>query len=195
MMKTKTLLASIALASGMLFSPLASAVFVSSTSAAPGNIVTDFSGLGVAAINLDLTAALPPTTINFRIEAGDGATLAFNAVIANLFGQGIGRFLLSLDNATFGALGSVTTSFGSVPLASANGALAGIEFLPAENFGFTLGDPFLSGATDWTINISQLVAGDSFALRLAVPEPHSMPLVLAALALCGISMRRRKRQD
>lgn len=194
-MKSKTLFASIALASGMLFSPLASAVFVSSTSAAAGNIVTDYSGVDVAAINLDIAVALPPTTVNFQIERGDGASLAFNAVIANLFGQGIGRFLLTLENATFVTIGSVGTSFGSVPTTSGAGAIAGIEFLPAENLGFTLGNPYGLSATDWTIDISNLTAGDSFALRLAVPEPGSMPLVLAALALCATSMCRRTRQD
>lgn len=191
-MKFKTYLAAASVCAAALLSPSASAVLVSSFSGPPGNQVTDFSAAGLAAINLDLASA-HPTVINFQIEQGDiGAPLAFNAVVANLLGGGIERFVLALDNATFGFIGSVETAFGSVATASGNGNGAQIDFAPPETFGFNIGNPFLTGAQDWSINIAGLTVGDTFSLRLAVPEPATLPLVLAGLLLAGVSSRKQR---
>lgn len=190
-MKFKTYCAAVLTAASLLSTP-AAGVFVSSFSGAPGNQVTDFSSAGLAAINLDLASSLQPTAINFQIEQGDlGSPLAFNAVIANLLGGGIDRFLLTLENAAFAFIGSVDTAFGSVATASGGGNLAGINFAPPETFGFNIGDPFLSGGRDWSINIAGLAVGDTFTLRMAVPEPATLPLVLAGLLLaCRIGRKR-----
>lgn len=194
-MKIKTYLSAASLAVSALLSNPAAAVFVSSFSGPAGNQVTDFSTAGLAAINLDLASASQPTVINFQIEQGDiGAPLAFNAVVANLLGGGIDRFLLTLDNATFDFIGSVETTFGSVANPSGSGIQAGISFAPPETFGFNIGNPFLTGAQDWSINIAGLAAGDTFTLRMAVPEPATLPLVLAGLLLAGgIGHKRQNR--
>lgn len=194
-MKIKTYLAAASLCAAALLSAPASAVFVSSFSGPPGNQVIDFSTAGLAAINLDLASASQPTVIHFQIEQGDiGAPLSFNAVVANLLGGGIERFLLTLNNATFAFIGSVETAFGSAATASGSGNLAEITFAPPETFGFNIGNPFLTGAQDWSINIAGLAAGDTFSLRLAVPEPATLPLVLAGVLLAyGIGRKRQNR--
>lgn len=194
-MKFKTCLAAASVCAASLLSAPASAVILSSFSGPPGNQVTDFSAAGLAAFNLDLASASQPTVINFQIEQGDiGAPLAFNAVVANLLGGGIERFFLTLDNATFGIIGSVDTTFGSAANAAGSGNLADITFAPPETFGFNIGDPFLTGAQDWSINIAGLTVGDTFTLRMAVPEPATLPLVLAGLLLAGGGIG-RKRQN
>lgn len=194
-MQLRNTVAAICIAGGALFTAPASAVVVSSFTAAPGTIVTDFSSAGLAAINLDLSQPHPATTISFQIEQADldlGNTLSFNAVIANLFGQGIERFLLTLSNATFASIGSVETFFGSAASVSGSGDSAAIDFAPPDSFGFNIGDPFGTGGQDWTLNIAGLAVGDNFAITFAVPEPGSLPLVLAALLGAGwIGTRRR----
>lgn len=194
-MNLKKLAAATVITFGALASVPASAVILSSYTSAPGNVVTDFSAAGLASFDLDLVRPLPDTTINFTVENADlGGPIAFNAIIRNFFGSGISRFMLFLDDATFAGIGSVDGTFGSVASVSGSGNVAGISFVPPEFVEFSIGDPFLNGATDWSIDISNLSAGDTFSLRLAVPEPGSLPLFLfAGLGLTALLRRRASR--
>ncbi|HTE14133.1 MAG TPA: PEP-CTERM sorting domain-containing protein [Burkholderiales bacterium] len=194
-MNLKKLAAATAITFGALASVPASAVILSSYTSAPGNVVTDFSTAGLASFDLDLVSTLPDTTINFTVESADlGGPIAFNAIVRNFFGSGISRFMLFLEDATFAGIGSVDGTFGSVASVSGSGSVAGISFVPPEFVEFSIGDPFLNGATDWSINISNLSAGDTFSLRLAVPEPGSLPLFLVAgLGMAALLRRRASR--
>lgn len=182
-----------ALALGASLSGSAHAVILSSVDAAPGNIVTDFSGAGLLSFDLDLAQAFPATTLTYEIEANDGAQLTFNAIVRNLTGGAIGYAGLSLTQATFGLLGSATRAFGPAAAVAGGGSSATIGFTPPEFFEFYIGDPLGTGIEpNWTLNIAGLRAGDRFSLRLAIPEPATPALVLAGLALAlGIARRRR----
>ncbi len=195
-MNHKQLAANVVLALGALVSNPASAVIVSGYGTAPGNLVTDYSSTGLVSFDLDLALASPPTTITFMVESGDiGGLLDFNAIVNNLFGGGISRFALALDNAQFASIGSVGDGgFGSNPSAAGGDGLAVIDFAAPEYNFFSIGDPFASGATDWTISIAGVDVGETFSLLLTVPEPGSLPLMLAGLAGIGALVRRGRAQ-
>jgi hypothetical protein len=192
-MKFKQLVAAAALACGALASAPASAVAVSSFTSALGTTVTDYSSTGLVSFDLGMASAHPATKITFAIESGDvGGLLDFNAVIANLFGGGIDVFALSLVNATFALVGTVNDTFGgSTPSASGNGNFAVVNFGLPNTFEFELGDPRGYGGTNWAIDIAGLAVGDKFTLSLDVPEPGSLPLMLAGLLGLGAMLRRR----
>jgi hypothetical protein len=172
----------------------ASAVVVTGFSSAAGNTYADFSADGLVSFDLDLVNPVPSaTTFNFEIERGDlGGPLLFNAVVNNLFGSGISRFVLTLSNATFDFIGSVNAPFGPGASASGSGSSATISFPTPDAFGFEIGDPLAAGLPqqNWRIDISNLEVGDSFSLRLQVPEPGSLALLLGALAAAGFAHRR-----
>ena len=193
-MKLKQLAAAAALAAGALVSSQASAVILSGYTTAPGNTVDDFSAAGLVSFDLNL-AKLSSTTIDFIVESADlGGPLAFNAIVNNFFGAGISNVRLVLDNASFASIGSVGGGgFGSDPSASGSGGAALIAFGSPEFNFFSIGDPFGLGATDWSIDVSNLGVGDIFSVSFAIPEPGSVPLVLAGIALTGLLRRRRAR--
>ena len=190
-MKLKQLAAAAALAAGALVSSHASAVILSGYTSGPGNTVDDFSAAGLVPFDLNL-AKLSSTTIDFIIESADlGGPLDFNAIVNNLFGAGISNVRLVLDNASFAAIGSVGGGgFGSSPSASGAGNLAWIDFDSPEFNFFSIGNPFGLGATDWSIDVSTLSAGDSFSISFAIPEPGSVPLVLAGIGIAAWLSRR-----
>ena len=176
----------------------AHALMVSSVSTRGASVVTDYSTSGLMSFDLDLNDAAP-VAISFRVEAADlGAPLAFNAVLRNFIGQGLGGLQLRLAGSGFDRLGSVVHGFGGTALLSqaAPGAVD-IDLLPLEFLDLQLGNPL--GTTgpgapqDWTISTTGLGVGSLLTLNVtaAVPEPASWSLAAAALGLCVLSRRRR----
>jgi len=185
-------IASVALAA--LASSQASAVVVTGFSSAAGNTHDDYSAAGLVSFDLNLESLSAATTFDFTIESKDlGGPLLFNALVKNLSGSGISRFALTLTKATFDFIGSVNAPFLPGASASGSGSRATISFPTPDNFGFEIGDVLLDvvpGGQDWRINIGSLGVGDSFSLRMEVPEPGSLALLIGALAAAGFVNRR-----
>lgn len=180
------------LALGMALANPASAVVITSTVGT--NVVTDYSGTSLASFDLDLNN-LSATTINFVIEQDDliSSVLNFNALVRNLSGSALDRFIFSARGISFAAAGSVTPTFGNVGAISYNSSSAAIEFATPEFAEFSFGNPLgLVGQADWQLSLAGLSAGDSFSITAAVPEPGSIALMLAGLALLGAGARRSR---
>lgn len=166
------------------------AVLVGSTGA---NTVTDYSGAGVAAFNLDLEN-LSSTRLVFRVEEEDLlGPLGLNAIIANLSGNALSRFNFGLEGITFAGAGSVTPTFGSLGSVNSGADAVTIGFSTPEWAEFHFGNPLAeTGATDWLLNTAGLRAGDTFTITAEVPEPSSMALM--ALCMSGLLVMRRKQR-
>ncbi len=175
-----------ALTAAAISSP-ASAVILTSTSGSPANVVTDYSAASLVAFDLDLHD-FASTQFNFRLEEADLlAPLAMNALIRNLSGGALNQFTLSLAGIAFQTAGSVTPTFGTIGQAGIQGNAALIEFATPEWAEFHFGNPFSLGSkTDWVLNTQGMRAGDVFSITATVPEPSTVTLLLAALAMLGM---------
>lgn len=170
----------------------ASAVILTSSS---GNAVTSYSAPSLVSFDLDLVN-FSDTRLNFIIEEGDllAPVLNLNAIVRNLSGSGIGYFSFALEGVTFAGQGSVTPTFGTLGNVSYASANAGIRFGTPEFAEFHFGNPFdLNGQTNWLLDLSGLEAGDSFSIRATIPEPETMSMFLAALALFAVTARRQNK--
>jgi hypothetical protein len=194
-MKNK-LMGAFALAAALAL-PQSQAAILTATSGT--NTVTDYSGAGLAAFDLDL-ATFTPTTFSFVLEAGDLAgPLAFNALVRNLAGTALDEFSFSLNGIAFFAAGSVTPAFGTVGSTTSGAHTANVVFSAPEwaefQFGNALGVP---GATDWLLDTRGLRAGDTFTITAAtaaaaeVPEPSSALLAMTALLGMAAAYRRKR---
>jgi len=180
------LMGAFALAAALALPQLSHAAILTGTTGS--NTVTDYSGAGLAAFDLDL-ATFTPTTFSFVLEDGDLAgPLAFNALVRNLAGTALDTFSVSLNGIAFFAAGSVTPAFGTVGATTWGAHTANVAFSAPEwaefQFGNALGVP---GASDWLLDTQGLRAGDTFTITAAtvaaaeVPEPSTALLAMTAL--------------
>ena len=167
------------------------------TASTGSNVVTDYSGAGTVAFDLDLEN-FSATRMTFTLGEDDLlGPLSFDALVRNFAGAALGRFTFSLQGIRFAAPGTVTPSFGAVGLVAANDFSARIDFSAPEYAEFQFGDVFgNAGAADWLLDTSGLRAGDSFTITATVPEPSTAALLLPVLCMAGLmAARRRRKQD
>jgi hypothetical protein len=197
-MKTK-LTGACALAAALALPQLSQAAILTGTTGPAANMVTDYSGAGLASFDLDL-ATFTPTTFSFVLEAGDLAgPLAFNALVRNVAGTALDEFSFSLNGIAFFAAGSVTPAFGTVGSTTSGAHTANVVFGAPEwaefQFGNALGAP---GAADWLLDTNGLRAGDTFTITAAtaaaaeVPEPSSALLAMTALLGMTAAYKRKR---
>jgi hypothetical protein len=158
-----------------------------------GTHVTTYSGTGLLSFDIDF-ANLQPVQLAFLVEAEDLLQpIAFNAVLRNFSGSGIGGFQFTLDRGTFGPAGSVTRQFEGSAQVSVQGGVATLQFSSLEFLDVEIGNALgtTPGATDWTL--TGLQAGDRLNFSVsAVPEPGTWALLLAGLGAVGGLVRRRR---
>jgi hypothetical protein len=180
----------IALAATMAIGGAANAALLTSTSGA--NTVTDYSAPALVAFDLDLHD-FSSTTLNFVLEDADLQNpLSMNALVRNLAGRGLQHFTFSLQGISFAAPGSVTPTFGTLKQVAFNSHAASMTFVTPEYAELHFGNPFaVPGRSDWLLQTSGLRAGDAFSITATVPEPATIALLLAAMAVFGMQAMRR----
>jgi len=168
-------------------SSAASAAILTSTSGSPANVVTDYSMASQVAFDLDLNN-FASTRFNFMLEEGDLlGPLSMNALVRNFSGKGLTDFTFSLEGITFSAPGSVTPTFGTIDQLVFKPNAAVIDFGAPEFAEFHFGNPFSSNSmSNWLFDTSGMRAGDRFVITAAVPEPSTISLLLAALAMFSL---------
>lgn len=186
-MKMIKLLAA-ALTAAALCVPASAAILTSSTGAA----VTDYSTPALVSFDLDL-ADFSSTRLHFVIEEGDLLSpLNLNAIVRNLSGLGLQRFTFTLDGISFAAPGSVKPTFGTLDSVNTSASAAAIAFGTPEYAEFHFGNPFaLGNSSNWLFDVAGLRAGDSFSITATVPEPGTLTMMLASLAMFSFAIRNR----
>jgi len=195
-MTIKTYLPILALASALAATAPAHAVSLTG-STLNGNAVSDYSTDGQIAFDLGVNR-FSPVTLTFTVGANDGATLALDAWIDNLTGDNLRSIGLSLGGGvSFATLGTASPRFAPGAIVAGQGPQQAAIWLaaPGEGLGVELGDVYGTtvGASDWTLNLNGLGAGQSFTVTVtsAVPEPQSIAMALAGLAVVVRLARRR----
>ena len=188
-MKLKQLL--LAAVASVAVSSTASAAILTSTNGSAANVVTDYSMASQVAFDLDLVNSAS-TRVNFMLEEGDLlGPLSMNALVRNLSGKGLTDFTFSLEGITFSAAGSVTPTFGTIDQVVFKPNAAMIDFGTPEFAEFHFGNPFSSSSmTNWFFDTTGMRAGDRFVITAAVPEPSTISLLLAALAMFAMAAAR-----
>lgn len=196
-MKTRSLLLAAAAAATLTAGPASALTFVSATTAG-ASTVTDFSGDGLLAFDLDLRD-FASVTMTFSVSAMDLAgPIAFNSVVRNLTGavEGLQSLRFELPSGvTVATVGTVTRFFGGTTQIGAGTSAVAMSFTPAEFFDVEIGDAFgtTPNAMNWQLATAGLAAGDLITVTAVVPEPASVALMLLGLAGVGAVARRRAR--
>jgi len=169
------------------FAPGARAAFLDLAASDLGGNTVDFSspGPGQLAIDPDFTTATP-MSLAIVLEPGDGASIAWNALVDNLTGEVWNAFEIEVVGAFLQA-GSATANAGVVSgILASSAQAAAVHFDPAEPAGLDLGAVFGSGE-DWTV----VGAEGGFLLRfrpVAVPEPGTLGAI--GIGLVALAARR-----
>ena len=184
----------------------------------PGTVTFDFSTPETVAV--DIAFAAPGTiSLTYELDAADVArgSVGFNSIIDNLSGQAFAWLQIGVGAPGLFVPGSTASNDGDVAIAGmgisprgpgtasndgdvaiTNFGLAGVrlDFTPAMTTQAYLGDPLFTGAaSDWTLSLAGLAAGDRIGLAVtaAVPEPATWGMSAAGLALIAALLRRRHR--
>jgi hypothetical protein len=195
-MKLRSLLLASAAAAALAAGPAHAVTLVSATTAG-ASTVTDFSGDGLLAFDLDLRDDAP-VTLTFSLSAMDlGGTIEFNSVVRNLTGwvQGLQTLRFELSPLTVASAGTVTRFFGGTTQSVGGTGAVALVFTPTEYFDIEIGNAFgtTPGAANWSLSAAGLNPGDTFTVTAVVPEPTTVALMLLGLAGIGAAARRRTR--
>lgn len=162
------------------------------TTTTNGNVVdTSFSTSTLLAVDVGFasTASIAAT---FMLDAADvGGSIGFNSILSEISGGAFQALSLRLSSGASFVLGSLTAIDGSTPTATldSNGMAAMVTPLASINEIY-LGDPLLSGGSDWMIQFAQLNAGDAVTLTITpVPEPSALILLACGLGVLSIGRR------
>ena len=163
------------------------------TTIAPGTSVENYSGVGLLSFDVDF-AGFAPVTLRYGVEAGDGSSVDFSAVLRNIAGGiGFDGYSLALSGGSFATLGSVQRQFAGSATVGGGGGLATVAFDSPEFLDVEIGNALgtTPGAMNWTVG--GLAAGTTLELTLTpVPEPGPLALLLAGLGVVAFMSRHRR---
>jgi len=180
----KRMLSALLAAAALLLAGSAGAVTITGA-----GIINDASGTNLLSFDADVTSA-SPIFGSVLLGPADTGPITLNSVIFKGASAAFNAFELTLTGgATFSFVGDVTDGLGNFfPNIVAGATSAIVYFAPNQAFtlgGIEIGDPLgLTGAYDWTIDVSGVLGGFGLELRpYLVPEPGVLALLGVALAL------------
>lgn len=158
------------------------------------NTVVDHSGPGLLAFDVELADA---TYVVLKIDFDpDESSVAWNALVTDLYGLLIDRYPLSWFGAAMTFQGSVREGFDrDVPDVALSNAdqNAEIDFgAPGEGAGFTVGNPggLIAGATDWGVS----APSNGTSAMVVLPESEGPLLRWTGIAaVAGLAALRARR--
>lgn len=187
-----TLLAACAVA--LLSTSSARALELLSSQANGNGVSLDFST--AQTIAADIGFASPGSiTLTYALDADDvtRGSASFNSIVDNFTGGLLGSLTVRVSAGGL-SVGAFESNDGGMTIAAQDAQSVAFAFAPLLETQAYLGDPLFSGtATDWTLDLAGLAAGDTVSLTVAVavPEPGTWVMLAGGLGLLGLLRRRR----